>query len=642
MSIDILLDNDQVIEPSADFKHKALFNDQAIYQKAQSNPLLFWEEQASELHWFKPWTKTLNWNRPYSEWFVDGKLNASYNCLDRHIKKGLGSKTAFIWESETGQTIQLSYQDVYDKVNQFAYQLKHKLAIKKGDRVTIYMPMIPEIIVAVLACARIGAIHSVVFGGFSAQSLKDRINDSQSKLVITANGGFRRGKVIPLKETVDKSLSNWDHPVEHVVVVNYIDDLAISYNSCDIRYDDLMADGQHYCEPEEMDSEDKLFILYTSGTTGKPKGIIHTTGGYLTHAKYSTKAVFDLKDDDVYWCTADVGWITGHTYLIYGPMANAATLFIYEGVPDFPHQARFWELIDKHRVSILYTAPTAIRAFMKWGSDCLKSYSLSSLRLLGTVGEPINPEAWMWYYTYIGKKQCPVVDTWWQTETGGIMIAGLPGIEPMKPGTAGLPLPGISASILSPTGDKVSHGGGLLSLTQPWPSMLRGVWGDEVRYQETYWAKFDTYFAGDGASVDEDGYIKVIGRVDDVLNVAGHRIGTMEVESALVDHSAVAEAAVIGIPDEIKGEAIVGFVILKESALPTPELNSELIQHVSQLIGAIAKPKRLIFTPDLPKTRSGKIIRRALRQLAQNQDVGDTTTLANPDIIETIKATLMM
>ena len=640
MSIDILLENTNVIKPSTEFMNNSEYNDPSIYNSSSNNRLLFWEEQAHKLHWFKPWTKTLDWQKPYAKWFVGGKLNASYNCLDVHLSSEKATKTALIWESENGDTISLTYKDLHQKVNTLAYQLKHELNIEKGDRVTIYMPMVPEIVVSVLACARIGAIHSVVFGGFSAQSLKDRIDDSQSKLVITANGGYRRGKVIPLKNTVDESLNGWDHPVKNVLVLNYIKELKEQKHERDVDYHSLTNITNVNQEPEEMDSEDKLFILYTSGTTGKPKGIIHTTGGYLTHAKYSTKAVFDLKDNDIYWCTADVGWITGHTYMIYGPLSNAATILIYEGVPDYPHQGRFWELIDKHNVSILYTAPTAIRAFMKWGTDILAPYSLKSLRLLGTVGEPINPEAWMWYYEHIGKNKCPIVDTWWQTETGGIMIAGLPGLKNMKPGTAGTPLPGISASILSPEGKKVQHGGGLLSLTEPWPSMLRGVWGDEQRYNDTYWSKFETYFAGDGASIDDDGFIKVIGRVDDVLNVAGHRIGTMEVESALVDHKAVAESAVIGIPDDIKGEAIVAFVILKGHISETEMLNEELTQHVSKMIGAIAKPKHIVFTPDLPKTRSGKIIRRALRSLAQGNPVGDTTTLANPDIIETIRQKL--
>ena len=638
MDIEVLYDDVKSVSSSKTFKKNSSLQDLLIYRKAKLNRISFWEEQANELNWFKKWKTPLIWNKPYAKWFVEGQLNASYNCIDIHLKNGYGKKTAIIWESEKGETFTISYDMLYKNVSQLAYQLKNELGVKKEDRVTIYMPMIPEAVYSILACSRIGAIHNVVFAGFSAQSLKERIADSDSKYVITANGGYRRGKVVPLKDVVNQALCNWDHSVKHVLVKQYIRDYSTESSTLDVDYDRLLEKTTQFLDAEPMNSEDILFILYTSGTTGKPKGIVHTTGGYLTHAKYSTKVVFDLNKDDIYWCGADIGWITGHTYFIYGPLANGATCLMYEGGPDYPHKGRYWELIDKHKVSILYTAPTAVRSFMKWGTGCLDDYSLQSLRLLGTVGEPINPEAWMWYYTHIGKKKCPIVDTWWQTETGGIMISNLPALNDMKPGSAGLPLPGINAAILaSENGYPIEEGGGLLSLTEPWPSMLRGIWGDAKRYQDTYWSKFDTYFAGDGASIDKDGYIKVVGRVDDVLNVSGHRIGTMEVESALVDNKIVAEAAVIGVPDEIKGEAIMAFVILKGDVKPSDAYENELIQHVSTVIGAIAKPKKIIFTPELPKTRSGKIIRRSLRNLAQGKSVGDLTTLANPAIIDLIR-----
>ena len=634
MSIDTLSTDQYRVTASDKFKDQSPVS-QTLYEEA-SDRLKFWEKQAQQLHWHCPWNTTLEWNRPVATWFKNGRLNASENCLDVHLQDH-GTKVAIIWEGENGTQRRISYQQLTDEVCQFAHALKNQLNVQKGDRVTLYMPMIPELVVAVLACARIGAIHSVVFGGFSVDSLADRIDDSESNIIITADGGFRRGHCLPLKDTVDQAIEKANHSVSKVVVVTYAQNKIHWEAGRDLNYHDLIKEAPTTLAPESMDSEDPLFILYTSGTTGKPKGIVHTTGGYLTHAKYSTKTVFDLQDNDIYWCTADVGWITGHTYLIYGPLANAATVFMMEGTPDFPDKDRFWEMIDRHKVTIFYTAPTAIRSFMKWGDDYVTRHDISSLRLLGTVGEPINPEAWQWYHRVVGKSKCPIVDTWWQTETGGIMISNIPALNDMKPGCAGLPLPGISAAILDNDGQPVSEGGGLLSLTEPWPSMLRGIWGDEARFKETYWDRFPTYFAGDGATIDDDGYIMVLGRVDDVLNVAGHRIGTMEVESALVACDGVAEAAVVGIADDIKFQAILAFVILKEGVFPDADTETQLIQNVGRQIGAIAKPKGIIFVPDLPKTRSGKIMRRVLKQLAAHETVGDTTTLASPDIVNIIQ-----
>lgn len=616
-NIETFLVENREFEPSDAFKRLA--NITSI--DPDKDRLEFWNEQAKKLHWFKPWQTVLEWNRPYAKWFQEGHLNAAYNCLDVHLTTHRKDKKALIWEGEFGTVRTFTYRELHGEVCRLAAYLQNELGVKKGDRVTLYMPMIPELVMGVLACARIGAIHSVVFGGFSASSLRDRLQDSASEVVLTASGGTRRGKPLPIKDVVDEAVSQHNTSVKHIVVV-----------------DTLNLEGDfstHQAEP--MMSEDPLFILYTSGTTGKPKGIVHTTGGYLTHAKYSTHAVFDLKDTDVYWCTADVGWITGHTYLIYGPLSNGATCMMFEGTPDYPEQDRFWEIIAKHKVSIFYTAPTAIRSFMKWGDDLPAGHDLSSLRLLGSVGEPINPEAWVWYYEQIGQSRCPIVDTWWQTETGGIMITTLPGIHVMKPGHAGVPLPGISAAVLMPDGTSVTYGGGLLSLTEPWPSMLRGIWGDNQRYEDVYWKTFSTYFAGDGATIDADGYYMILGRVDDVLNVAGHRIGTMEVESSLVDYEGVCEAAVVGMPDEIKGQAIIAFVTLEEGLTGTAVLEKELLNHVAKVIGAIAKPKRIIFTPDLPKTRSGKIMRRLLKDIVEGKPIGDVTTLGNPHIMTLIQ-----
>ena len=584
-----------------------------------------------KLTWHQPWNTTLEWNRPYAKWFVGGTLNASENCLDNHLKSQ-PKKTAIIWESESGETITLSYEDLSNKVNQLANALKEQFSIKKGDRVTIYMPLVPEAAIAMLACSRIGAIHSVVFGGFSAPSLTDRINDSSSKLIITAEKANRRGQEIPLRAIVENALENTHQKNIPIITLH-----QKQKHANDEDFYTLLNNHSTTCEPTSMRSEDPLFILYTSGTTGKPKGIMHTTGGYLTHAKYSTKLVFDLEDTDIFWCTADVGWITGHTYLVYGPLLNGSTIFMYEGTPDYPHNGRFWELIEAHNITIFYTAPTAIRAFMKDGEKIPKQYNLDSLRLLGSVGEPINPEAWAWYYTHIGQSKCPIVDTWWQTETGGIMLSSLPGYHCMKPGIAGPPLPGININVLSENETPVKNERGLLSISEPWPSMLRGIWNDNERYEDVYWRKFNTYFAGDGAYIDNENDICVIGRVDDVLNVAGHRIGTMEIESALVDHNAIAEAAVIGIQDSIKGEAIAAFVILKNNQEESADLIQELKAHVSTQISPIAKPQVLICTPELPKTRSGKIMRRVLRKIIDGDPIGDTTTLASPDIITTIQ-----
>ena len=620
------------IEQPENFINKQQAQTQKLYDSANNNRLKFWDDQASNLHWQEKWDQTLIWEKPYAKWFVNGKLNAAENCLDVHLETNK-NKTAIIWESETGDVQTYTYLELSKKVNQLANALENKLSITKGDRVTIYMPLVPEAVIAMLACSRIGAIHSVVFGGFSAPSLAERLNDSNSKYIITAYDANRRGKKVPLRSIVEDAINKSHVKNPQIITLNKNTAATEDYD-----FNEFIQNESTKHNPKPMDAEDPLFILYTSGTTGKPKGIVHTTGGYLTHAKFSTKLVFNLENNDTFWCTADVGWITGHTYLTYGPLLNGATIFMYEGTPDYPHNGRFWELIEKHNVSIFYTAPTAIRAFMKDGETIPKKYNLNSLRLLGTVGEPINPEAWQWYYKNIGKEKCPIVDTWWQTETGGIILTSLPGYHTMKPGVAGAPLPGLELSILDEKGLPTTEERGLLSIMSPWPSMCRGIWNDNKRFEEVYWSKFDTYFAGDGAVIDDDQDICVIGRVDDVLNVAGHRIGTMEVESALVDHQSVAEAAVIGVKDDIKGEAIAAFVILKSTYQESEELIIELKNHVSKTISPIAKPKVLIVAPDLPKTRSGKIMRRILRQIIEGDEIGDTTTLASPDIIDKIKS----
>ena len=634
-TLDVLLTEDRRFPPSEDFRTRAVIGDPEIYKRADVDREAYWVEWAEKLDWFTSWDSVLEWKPPHAKWFVGGKLNVAYNCLDRHLNSSRADQAALIWEGEPGDVRTYTYEQLHDAVCRFANALKN-LGVARGDRVTIYLPMIPEAAIAMLACARIGAVHSVVFGGFSPESLADRNNDAQAKVLITADGGWRRGGIVPLKSNADEALEN-SPTVENVVVVQRGGELSEKVDAKmrkgrDHWYHDLMTHNSSDCPAEEMDAEDVLFILYTSGTTGKPKGVVHTTGGYLTQVAATTKVVFDLQDDDVYWCTADVGWITGHSYIVYGPLANGARVFMYEGAPDTPDRGRFWELCQKHAVTVFYTAPTAIRSFMRWGDDWPAQYDLSKLRLLGTVGEPINPEAWVWYHEKIGGSSCPIVDTWWQTETGSIMITPLPGITETKPGTATSPFPGIEATILNEAGEEVSAG--YLAITSPWPSMIRTVWGDDQRFRQTYWSKWDgIYFTGDGAKRDEDGYFWILGRVDDVLNVAGHRIGTMEVESALVDHPAVAEAAVVGKSHEIKGQSIAAFVTLKDGHPGTDELLAEVREHVRHKIGAIAKPDVVIFTADLPKTRSGKIMRRLLRDIAEGQTVGDTTTLADPSVV---------
>jgi acetyl-CoA synthetase len=638
-ALDALLIEDRRFPPPADFKARALLNDPDVYRRAADDREAYWAGWAKRLTWFEPWKEILRWKPPHAEWFVGGKLNVSFNCLDRHVNEGHGDRVALFWEGEPGDTRRYTYAELLEEVGRLANVLKG-LGVEKGDRVTIYLPMIPEVAVAMLACTRIGAIHSVVFGGFSPESLSDRNNDAEAKVLITADGGWRRGTVVPLKANADEALEK-SPTIEKVVVVRRGGELSEQVDAKlrpgrDHWYHDLMAGASADCPPSHQDAEDTLFILYTSGTTGKPKGVVHTTGGYLTQVAATTRAVFDLHDDDVYWCTADVGWITGHSYVVYGPLANRAQVLMYEGAPDWPDRGRLWQLCERYGVTIFYTAPTAIRSFMRWGEEWPAKADLSKLRLLGTVGEPINPEAWIWYHETIGGARCPIVDTWWQTETGAIMITPLPGVTETKPGTATLPFPGIDAAIRNDAGHDTKAG--YLAIPSPWPSMLRTVWGDDERYRKTYWSKWkDVYFPGDGAKLDEDGYYWILGRVDDVLNVAGHRIGTMEVESALVDHSAVAEAAVVGKKHDIKGEALAAFVTLKEKHAGSDVLLRELRDHVAKKIGAIAKPDMIVFTADLPKTRSGKIMRRLLRDIAEGRAVGDTTTLADPAVVRRLQ-----
>jgi len=608
-----------------------------IYKEAEDR-LAFWEQRAATLDWFKKWDTVLEWNPPYVKWFNGGKINACYNCLDRHLKGARRDKRALIFEGEQGDSIIYTYSELHKEVCKFANVLK-SLGVKKGEVVTIYMPMIPEAIIAMLACARIGAPHSVVFGGFSSTALADRIKDAGSKVLITADGAYRRGKIIPLKNNADLAVQN-SGLIEKTVVVQRTGTEVVMVESRDFWYHDLMKEAASDCPAEIMDAEDMLFILYTSGTTGKPKGVVHTTGGYLTGVSTTHKIVFDLCEEDIYWCTADIGWITGHSYLVYGPLANGATILVYEGAPDYPEKDRYWQIIQKYKVTIFYTAPTAIRMFMKWGTNYLRGKDLSSLRLLGTVGEPINPEAWQWYFKYIGKERCPIVDTWWQTETGMIMVSPLPGVTELKPGSCTLPFPGTKVEILNRAGEPVQEGEvGYVAITEPWPAMLRTVYGDDKRYRDTYWSQWNGkyYYAGDGARKDKDGYFWIIGRVDDVINVSGHRIGTAEIESALVEHPAVAEAACIGKAHQLKGQAIAAFVTLREGILKSEELINELKNHVAAKIGAIAKPDELYLTDELPKTRSGKIIRRLLKDIAEGRTIGDTTTLADSSALEAIK-----
>ena len=643
--IDVLLQENRKFAPSDDFRRAAILSDDSIYEAAAHDPEAYWAKQAESLTWYQRWNKVLEWNAPRAKWFLGGKINVSYNCIDRHIDTPRRNKAAIVWEGEPGDRRTLTYWDLYVEVQKFANVLK-KLGVRRGDRVAIYMPLIPEAAIAMLACTRIGAIHSVVFGGFSPESLRDRINDAKAKVLITADGGYRRGQIVPLKRNTDKALEEC-MTIEHVVVVQRrpgaVGDEAFATmrEGRDHWWHRLMADASAKCEPAKMEAEDVLYILYTSGTTGKPKGIVHTTGGYLVGCATTTRIVFDLKDNDVFWCTADIGWVTGHSYVVYGPLANGATVVMYEGAPDWPEKDRFWDLCERHGVTILYTAPTAIRAFMKWGDQWPAKHDLSRLRLLGSVGEPINPEAWMWYQEHIGGGRCPIVDTWWQTETGAIAISPLPGITETKPGSATIPLPGFSAELLDSNANVIPVGGGLLALTKPWPSMLRTIWGDDERYVQTYFSKWagrpDLYFPGDGAKRDDDGYFWILGRVDDVLNVAGHRIGTMEVESALVEHPAVAEAAVVGRTHELKGQALAAFVTLREGFKQSHELRDELRNFVAEKIGAIARPDDILFSADLPKTRSGKIMRRLLRDIAEGRALGDTTTLADPNVVASLK-----
>ena len=643
--LDVLLTEERRFPPPESFRRSANVPSEELYDFASRDPESFWAKMADELEWSKRWDRILEWKPPRAKWFLGGKINASVNCVDRHVRGARRNQAALIWEGEPGDRRTLTYWDLYRDVNRFASVLK-KLGVRRGDRVAIYLPLIPEVVVAMLACARIGAIHSVVFGGFSAEALRDRINDAECKVLITADGGYRRGQTIPLKRNADKAIEECPS-IRHVIVVMRRpgsagdEAFATIVEGRDHWWHRLMADADAYVEPEQMDAEDILYILYTSGTTGKPKGIVHTTGGYLVGCAATTKLVFDLKDSDVFWCTADVGWVTGHSYLVYGPLANGATCVMYEGAPDWPEKNRFWEICERYGVTIFYTAPTAIRAFMKWGAHLPRQHDLSMLRLLGSVGEPINPEAWVWYHENIGRSRCPIVDTWWQTETGAIMITPLPGVTSTKPGSATVPFPGIAADLLDSSGKSIRVGGGLLAITKPWPSMLRTIWGDDDRYVNTYFTKWagrpDLYFPGDGAKRDEDGYFWILGRVDDVLNVAGHRIGTMEVESALVAHPAVAEAAVVGKIHELKGQAIAAFVTLREGHHQSLELRDELREHVVQKIGALARPDDILFSADLPKTRSGKIMRRLLRDIAEGRALGDTTTLADPNVVAKLK-----
>ena len=635
-ALENLLHENRHFPPSAEFAAQANAT-AALYNEAKADRLAFWDKQARELTWAEPWTTTLDWsNAPFARWFDGGKLNVSVNCVDRHVEAGHGDQVAYHFEGEPGDTQTITYADLLVQVSQAANALE-ALGVKAGDRVAIYLPMIPEAAVAMLACARIGAVHSVVFGGFSAEALRSRIEDASAVLVITADGGNRKGKPMALKPAVDEAVAA-SPSVENVLVVRRTGQ-DVEWTEKDIWWDEFVGSQPTTHTAQAFDAEHPLFILYTSGTTGKPKGILHTTGGYLTQAAYTHRNVFDLKPDtDVYWCTADIGWVTGHSYVVYGPLANRATSLMYEGTPDSPHNGRWWELVQKYGVTILYTAPTAIRTFMKWGDDIPNSYDMSSLRLLGSVGEPINPEAWMWYRQVIGGERCPIVDTWWQTETGAIMISPLPGVTATKPGSAMIPLPGISMAVVDDEANEVGNGGGgYLVLTEPWPSMLRGIWGDNERYVETYWSRFTgKYFAGDGSKLDEDGAIWLLGRVDDVMNVSGHRISTTEVESALVSHPAVAEAAVVGANDETTGQGIVAFVILRSDAEVGDDIVTVLRNHVAQEIGPIAKPRQILVVPELPKTRSGKIMRRLLRDVAENRSMGDVTTLADPTVMNLI------
>lgn len=638
--------------PSEAFQRGALTADQTLYEEADADYEAFWARQARELlTWSQDFHTTLEWDLPYAKWFLGGELNITYNCLDRHIESGNGEKVAFHWEGEPGDTKSITYKELLDEVSKFANVLKD-LGLQKSDRVAIYMPMILELPIAMLACARIGVAHSVIFGGFSPDAIIDRCEDADAKLIITADAGYRRGEPSPLKVNVDAALENGAATVKNVIVVNRCDTPVTMVQGRDHWWHELMLEASANCPAPPMDSEQLLYLLYTSGTTAKPKGIMHTTGGYLTQVAFTHKYVFDIHpESDVYWCAADIGWVTGHSYIVYGPLANGCTSVMYEGTPDTPRQDlrgsedrsswskdRLWDIIERYGVTQLYTAPTAIRTFMKWGSEEVSKHDLTSLRVLGTVGEPINPEAWMWYHENIGGSQTPIVDTWWQTETGGNMITPLPGVTTTKPGSACFAIPGVYAEVVDDDGNKVTQGGGYLTITHPWPSMLRGIWGDPQRYLDTYWSTYEgRYFAGDGAKIDEDGYIWLLGRVDDVMNVSGHRISTAEVESSLVDHPSVAEAAVVGATDETTGQAIIGYVILRGGFDSSDELREEIRAHVATKLGPIARPRAVFLVPDLPKTRSGKIMRRLLRDVAEGRDLGDTTTLADTSVVSAIQ-----
>ncbi|MBI4442254.1 MAG: acetate--CoA ligase [Acidobacteria bacterium] len=640
-TIEALYLEERKFAPAAAFRQQAVVSDESIYEKARQDPEAFWAEQAEALHWFKKWERVRKWEPPWVQWFVGGKLNASYNCLDRHVETWRRNKAAIIWEGEPGDDRVLTYADLYREVNKFANVLK-KLGVRRGDRVAIYMPMIPELAIALLACARLGAPHTVVFGGFSPESLQGRINDAEARVVITADGGYRRGGIVPIKQNVDEALKQCP-AVKDVVMVRRVGDAANVHfeEGRDHWWHRLMQDAPLYCPPEKMDSEDPLYILYTSGTTAQPKGIVHTTGGYMVGVSATYRWIFDIREEDVFWCTADIGWVTGHSYIVYGPLSAGTTCVMYEGTPDWPAKDRFWQIVEKYRVSILYTAPTAIRTFMGWGNEYPAQRDLTSLRLIGSVGEPINPEAWMWYYEHIGGKRCPVVDTWWQTETGMILISPLPGITTLKPGSATFPLPGIEADVVDENGQSVPlGGGGYLVLKAPWPAIARTIYKDPERYIRTYFSRFGSsvYLTGDGAKRDQEGYFWLLGRVDDVMNISGHRVSTAEVESALVSHPSVAEAAVIGKSHQVKGQAISAFVTLRAGVAASPEKVVELKSHVAEKIGALARPEDIFFTAELPKTRSGKIMRRLLRDIAEGRTLGDTTTLADPAVVTKLRS----